>query len=203
MNKTHFNKRVSKGRRIEEALIKLLEEWGIEHARTGYEYWLKTDNYVKCIGKLNDNTSKLVRHFPDVSTVSMNKKTSILIEVKGSSGIERECYDHLINMESAGHHVYLCFGFNSDKNNFELKVVRPSLLKFGNPWRHANKVKREAGLTIPIDRQWLNPRLLNEELYYKYLAHMKNRTSGCSFAFIDFKKTPFNPIEDLLKWMIA
>ena len=58
----------------------------------------------------------------------------------------------------------------------------------------------KSNLTIPIENEFFrSPRLLNEIDYEIYMNAYKGKTSGCSFAFIDFKNTKFYELNVLNK----
>ena len=56
-------------------------------------------------------------------------------------------------------------------------------------------------MNIPItDEVWKEPRKMSLTDYQEYLKAYNFRTSGCSFAYIDFQRTKFYEINVLNKF---
>jgi len=116
-----------------------------------------------------------------------------LIEVKNSSGIEKECFENYKMLEDL---------FNL---NILLLLKNKKLCKIKDiVFNKAKSYDVIAEMNVPVTNEiWKEPRLLEKNEYYKYLQNYKNKkkyTSGCSFAFIDFKNTNFYDLDILLKY---
>lgn len=180
-----FKSRLSKGEEAIEELKDIFVRHGIEYAQTGYEFWNSSNGFTSLITKNNDESSRLCRFYPDM-VVPMSKR-SYLIEVKNSSGIERECYDELLKFEEK-YNVLLFL-----KHEGDFKVVRPSKLRFSDPVNYARKY------LTPVDGYWVCPSMMTKEEYSEYKKKNPN-TSGNDFAFIDWNQTEFKGIDVFIEY---
>ena len=179
-----FDERINKSKYLTDYLDKYLQEESISYFESGYEFY-KEHNRAFQIKFLKDCTSQFVRYYPDYTIVGKNK--TILIEVKNSSGIERECFRNysVLSNDLNIDILLLC-------KNKKLCSVKDIVFK------HIDPYDKIADMDIPItDLIWKEPRKMNEIQYAKYLAAYNNKTSGCSFAFIDFENTKFYDINIL------
>lgn len=185
-----FETRLKKGQELHNYLISFLQENGIEYILSGYEHLDASKGAMKQITKMNDETSQFVRHYPDVTVILPQK--SYLIEVKNSSGIERDCYIRYMKLVKEMHLVVLLFLKNR-------MLCRVQDLAFSR----VSSFDTIAEMEVPVDKGvWKTPRAMPTEEYYQYLEAYKQKqkyTSGCSFAFIDFQSTPFYNVNALLK----
>lgn len=174
-----FDKRIEYSDILTNFFNDFLKENKISYFESGYEFYKSNHEAIKNIKFKNDLTSKFIRYYPDYTIVGKNK--SILIDAKNSSGIEKECYENYKNLEySCNVNLLLLL-----KNK---KLCKLKDLKFYKP--DAFDIK--SNLTIPVEHEFFrSPRLLNEKEYQIYMDAYKGTTSGCSFAFIDFKNTKF------------
>ena len=178
----NFDKRINKANELQNEVIKFLDENKINYILSGYEFLKSSLNGHKMIQKNNDKTSLFIRHYPDISLIYPNK--SCLLEIKNSTGIEKLCYDNYISLScNLKINVFLYL-----KNNMICNVK--NLL-----FKEMSEFDFIANMNIPIiDKIWKQPRAMNEIDYYNYLNAYSSQgkyTSGCTFAFIDFKNTPF------------
>jgi hypothetical protein len=174
---SEFKKRIEYSDILTNFFNDFLKENKISYFESGYEFYKSNENAVNKIKYKKDITSKFIRYYPDYTIVGKNK--SILIDVKNSSGIERECYENYKNLESSCNVNLLLLLKNK-------KLCKLEDLKFYKP--DAFDIK--SNLTIPIENEFFrSPRLLNQKDYEIYMNAYKGTTSGCSFAFIDFKNT--------------
>lgn len=172
-----FQYRLGKGATLYNGLIDFLNSNGIAYFLTGYERLDSANNANGNIIKNNTHTSLFVRHYPDITICS--KKETYLVEVKNSTGIEKECWDTYLSLnKKLGLKVLL---YLKDERIYPIQNVE---FKKAKPYCYAS------GLMIPIvDEIWRSPRLMPESDYNKYMKANKGRTSGCSFAFIDFDRS--------------
>ena len=190
MANSDFSKRLLKAQELINKVKYFLDENNIPYFETGYEFLLSKNNAVGEIKKLNDETSEFIRYYPDLCIVL--KKNSILLEAKNSTGIEKNCYYNYSKLkETQNIKIVIC--------NKNIDVCSIDRIKF-NEIKEFDEV---AQMNIPVtDKIWKEPRLLPKNEYHKYLEkyrQAKKYTSGCSFAFIDFRNTEFVPIIELLK----
>lgn len=185
-----FEKRKNKGDLLQEEFKNFLDENNIPYFLSGYEYLTSGSNAFNKIKTNSDLTSFFIRHYPDMSIVFKDK--SILVEIKNSSGIEKEAYKNYLSLHNDLGVVVLLYLKNK-------KLCLIEQLKF-NPMSEYDSI---SNMTIPVvEGIWKEPRLLEKNDYYKYkdAYSLKGKyTSGCSFAFIDFDNTPFYSREILIK----
>ena len=181
-----FKNRLVKGAELQQILIEHLNKAGVEYLLSGYEHLIGSRDARDVITKNSDGVSLFIRHYPDVSVVKPGR--SVLIEVKNSSGIERDCYSTYLALQDRMGLCVLLFLQNR-------KLCRIQDLRFKAMSSH----DYIAGMNVPVaDGIWKEPRKMSENDYHIYLnAYRKKHknTSGCAFAFIDFNQTKFYPIE--------
>ena len=179
---TNFSKRTEKGIVLmNELKFKLLKD-KVNFYETGAENFKKSNkNIVNDIRKNNDLTSNFIRYFPDL-TIILNE--AYLIEVKYSSGIEKSCYENLINLENNGYNIFIyrqdaCF-------------CKPSDLDF----KLMEQYDTTSKINIPVDDFiWRNPSKLSAKDYKIYIDAYKNQpTSGNIFAYFNYDKMRMNVI---------
>jgi len=127
------------------------------------------------------------------------------LEVKNSTGIEKECYKHYLSLSKEGWTVLLWL-----RNG---KICYIDDLKF-SPISDYDDI---AGFDVPVTEGiWKEPKWLSEKDYKKYIEAYelaKKHTGGGSFAYIDFENTKFyekdmldkfkrrsNTIEERKRW---
>lgn len=185
-----FEKRKNKGDLLQEEFKSFLDDNNIPYFLSGYEYLTSGSNAFNKIKTNLDLTSFFIRHYPDMSIVFKDK--SILVEIKNSSGIEKEAYKNYLSLHNDLGVVVLLYLKNK-------KLCLIEQLKF-NPMNEYDSI---SNMTIPVvEGIWKEPRLLEKNDYYKYKDAYSSKgkyTSGCSFAFIDFDNTPFYSREILIK----
>lgn len=181
-----FEGRRKKGLALQDYLIKYLDDNKIGYFLTGYEGLTQYNNAGLNIIRNDSNTSRFVRFYPDI-TLSM-KKDSFLLEIKNSSGIEKDCWNIYKTLsERIGVNVMFLL---KDRRIYNIKDL---------VFMKAKSYDRISNMNIPIeDGIWRSPRLLPDHLYHQYLAAYNGRTSGSSFAFIDFDRSKGYGIETLL-----
>jgi len=187
-----FDKRIEKGKDLYLTVKKILDDYKIPYFETGYENLTNINGAKNLIIKNKDKTSEFIRFYPDMLLVFWNR--SFLLEIKNSSGIEKECYENYISLvNNFMLDVLICC-----KN---LKICKIQDVIFKAALRHDYL----SGLDIPItDNIWREPRLMSKDDYFKYMQAYKDKnkfTSGCSFAFIDFEKTKFYDFNVLRKYI--
>jgi len=183
-----FNKRITKARELENKFANFLNAKGISYVHTGYENLKEYNKALSKITYLNDSTSKFLRYIPDFAL--LRKDSTIMIEVKNSSGIEKECYDsYKILSDKLGVRIFILNKFSRLMDLHDIKFQETSSYDY------------VAKMHIPIlDDIWKTPRQLPKEQYYEYIRayEMQNKyTSGCSFAFIDFHSTKSYSMESI------
>lgn len=182
-----FKKRISKGQELQDYLINYLDKNEISYFLTGYEGLSENNNAKLKIIKNNSRTSLFVRHYPDITLVS--NQDTYLLEIKNSSGIEKkswETYKKLHN-ELGVNILFLL----KTKLIYNIRDI---------VFNKMNTYDSVAKINIPItDKIWKEPRKLPDNQYLNYLKAYNNKTSGCSFAFIDFKKSKGYSVEVLKK----
>jgi len=182
-----FEQRKSKGQELENYVVKYLKDNKIGYFLTGYEKLIeKNDAKIKII-KSNSNTSFFVRHYPDITVCS--EKNSCLLEIKNSSGIEKNCWENYWKLyQNLQLNVFFVL-----KNKLVYNIT-------GIHFKKHSGYDYKAKMHVPVtDGIWLEPRLLDKHKYNQYKKAFQNKTSGCSFAFIDFEKSKGYPINILNK----
>lgn len=184
---SEFKKRIEYSDILTDFFNDFLKENKISYFESGYEFYKSNEDALNKIKYKKDITSKFIRYYPDYTIVTKNK--SILIDVKNSSGIEKECYENYKNLQS------------SCNVNLLLLLKNKKLCKLEDlQFCIVNPYDVKSNLTIPIENEFFrSPRLLNEKEYEIYRNAYKGKTSGCSFAFIDFKNTKFYELNVLTK----
>lgn len=172
-----FKNRLSKGQELTNDLVDYLKANDIHYFVTAYEGLNTSGDARLNIIKNNSITSLFVRHYPDLTLAF--KHDSYLLEVKNSSGIEYECwqtYKKLYENLSVNVLFYL-----KDKKVYHIRdIVFKPMATFC--WK--------SNIEIPvIESVWRVPKMLDDDEYTEYLRAYEYKTSGCSFAFIDFEKS--------------
>ena len=186
---SNFTKRTNKGDSLmNELKTKLLRD-KVNYYETGAENFKKSNKDINnCIRKNNDLTSNFIRYFPDI-TIILNE--AFLVEVKYSTGIEKYCYENLINLENNGYNVLI---YKQDGHFY-----KPSQIVFKIMQEYDNTSK----INIPVDDfVWRNPTKLSPKEYSIYIsAYSNNPTSGNIFAFYNYEKMKGTGIsyENLIK----
>jgi hypothetical protein len=190
----HFEARRSAGDILAQKLVEQFERLKIPYIYTGYEYFDNNTDLTRIafslLKKNKDGNSSYLRFFPDFTTVGNTK--SLFVECKNSTGIEKDCYYNYKNMQE----------FNNTNIVLYLKNEKfcflPDLkFKEANEWNYRTQMK------IPItDKVWVEPRKMPKKEYDLYLERMQYKTSGCSYALIDFDKTKTFDIEYLKQYLI-
>jgi hypothetical protein len=184
-----FEQRLNKGQQLIDEFKKFLEDNNIDYLNTGYESLISHGDARKRIIYNKDNTSFFIRHYPDLSIVY--KQKSILVKVKNSSGIEKNCYENYLKLKN--NMMIDVFLFLKNK-----KLCDISELVF----QKTNSYDKTCGFNILVlDEVWKSPRKLEDYWYQQYLKAYKKtgkNTSGCSFAFIDWEKTKFYDLDILV-----
>jgi hypothetical protein len=172
-----FKNRLSKGQELTNDLVDYLVANDIPYFITGYE-GLNTSGEAR-LNIINNNsiTSLFVRHYPDLTLAF--KHDSYLLEVKNSSGIEYECWQTYKKLHE-NLEVNVLF-YLRDKKVYHIKDI---------VFEQMNEYCWKSNLEIPVlDNIWRVPKMLDDDKYVEYLKAYDYKTSGCSFAFIDFKKS--------------
>lgn len=190
-----FKKRLNKGIELQNKVIDFLNQHNIEYILSGYEHLNGSKNAKSEIKYRKDKTSLFIRHYPDISLI--HKGGSCLIEVKNSSGIEKNCYYNYLNLkQEMGLNVILVMQ-ERGKNPVVCKI-EDLCLKPHNGYCYVSE------MNLPVsDNVWIEPRLMAEPDYIKYLNAYRSKgknTSGSSFAFIDFKRSKTFPLLILAKF---
>ena len=174
-----FYNRIEKGKSLEKYLENLLEDFGVEYIRSGQEFY-------------KDEKNEYNRYNPDFTVCTPILKKQFFLEVKNSTGIEEEAYNHYKSIQdNTKYDVYLFLLNKKFCKFYDLKLKK------------IDTFDHKSGLEIPIkDEVFKQPRLLNEKDYRKYLKAYDFRTSGCSFAYIDFENTKYIDIveEEILSY---
>lgn len=183
-----FEKRKLKSEELVNRFCTYLTDNSIPFLKSGYEFNVSVNNGFESIRTLTDSTSKFVRYYPDITMIRKDK--SVLVEVKNSTGIEKECWDNYKSLQdNLG--ITILFYLKNDK------LCRLNDVKF-IPIDGYDPI---ANIEIPVtDGIWKEPRMLGVYDYSQYIAayqRAKRYTSGCSFAFIDFDSTNFYDIDVL------
>ena len=186
-----FEERRAKGEELLNFFINFCEKNNVEFLKSGYEFIAGTEYGHDNLKRLNDSTSIFIRHYPDITFVG--KHRSILIEVKNSSGIEKDCYENYLSLQINNKANVLLFLKNK-------KLCKISELQFSK----IDEMDKVANMNIPVlEGIWKHPRGMNTNDYQEYLRRYRSKnknTSGCTFAFIDFENTPFYDFNILLKY---
>lgn len=181
-----FEKRLAKGAELQQHLIAFLDRNGVQYLLSGYEHLVGSEKARRIITRNNDAGSLFIRHYPDVSVIKPDR--SVLIEVKNSTGIEKECFEAYTALRTGMGIDVLLFLRNR-------KLCRVEDVVF----QECSTFDPIAGFDVPVtDGVWKEPRKLPDEDYIalKDAYRQKNKyTSGCSFAFVDFHKTRFYELE--------
>jgi len=189
----HFEARLKAGNSLASKLISQFENYKIPYIPTGYEHFQNISELTtiafSLLKKNKDDNSAFLRFFPDFTTVGTLK--SVFVECKASTGIEKDCYFAYKNMqESNGTNIVLYL-----KNG--MFCFLPELkLKEAQEWNYKAQMK------VPVTNKiWIEPRKMTKSDYDIYLDKMQYKTSGSSFAFIDFQNTKTFSIEYLKDYL--
>jgi len=194
---TGFSNRLKKGQIAMDKFVKKLDSMNIGYSLTGYENWISKNGFKDRIIRINTKTSENIRYFPDLSVISEKQNDVILIEIKNSSGIEKKCYEHYMELEKI-YKIYIVFYKNekfyySEPSNtpFQKSNIKNfshipdiSLSKLGN---YAMIGHWECPVTD--DGIWFLMQRLKQidiDLYFNLKRYLRN--SGNDFAFIDFSQ---------------
>lgn len=181
-----FNKRRRKGKELEDYLVNKLNEYDIGYFLTGYEGLKYRNNALDLISLNNTPTSFFVRHYPDYTLAF--EKESFLIEIKNSTGIEREAWDAYKALRQDLHLNVLML--LKDRRVYNIDDIK---------FRQIHRFDARAGMDVPVlDGIWKAPRLMPQEKYYQYLKAYDFKTSGCTFAYIDFERSIGHPLDILV-----
>jgi len=185
---TAFERRLKKGSELQKKVIEEIEALGYSFFLTGYENLIGSKDSFKEIRRNDDETSEFIRFYPDLSIIL--KDFSVLLEVKNSSGIERSAFENYTKLQKdLGLNVFLYL-----KNN---KICSIDKLKFCD----VDEYDKVAEMYVPVNQKiWKTPRELPDDEYYEYLKRYRKRgkyTSGCAFAFIDWKNTFFYSLNEI------
>lgn len=189
----HFEARRNAGDILAQKLVEQFERYKVPYIPTGYEYYKNNDDLnkiaFKMLKKNKDSNSSYLRYFPDFTTVGNTK--SVFVECKNSTGIEKDCYYNYKNMQESNNTNIVLYLKN------EKFCFLPDLkLKEASEWNYRTQMK------IPItDKVWIEPRNMPRKEYDLYLERMQYKTSGCSYAFIDFENTKTFSIEYLKEYL--
>lgn len=180
-----FKNRIQQGKELEEYLNNFLIENKIAFFNTGYEFYKSNYGAFELLKTLKDNTSNFIRYYPDKTLVG---KKSILIEVKNSTGLEKQCYDNYLNLNNSGVQVLL---FLKNKKLCKLQDVK---------FKKLQEFDSKAQMDIPIlEEVWKHPKGLKSQVQYQqYLNAYHGKTSGNTFAYFDFNKIKFYDLNCLL-----
>lgn len=188
---TDFELRLQKGNELYFLIKNFLDVNKIPYFETGYEHLNQLNNARNSVIKNKDKTSEFIRFYPDLSIIFKNR--SFLLEIKNSSGIEKECYMNYIGLVNVFNLDVLICCKNAKICRIQDVVFKP-----------ADKFDKISNMEIPVtDSVWREPRMMESNRYFEYLAAYKKAgkyTSGCSFAFIDFDKTDFKELDVLNKY---
>lgn len=189
----HFNARLSAGDALVNKLISQFESNLVPYIPTGYEHFQNKSQLTtiafELLKKNKDSNSAFLRFFPDFTTVGNNR--SVFIECKASSGIEKQCYYAYKNMQDSNDANIILYLKN------ERFCFLPELkLKEASEWNYKAQMK------VPVsDKVWIEPRKMPKKDYDLYLQRMQYKTSGSSYAFIDFENTVTFSIDYLKEYL--
>ena len=196
MSNANFKKRLNKGKILSDEMCEYLDAHNIEYLLTGYEHLSGTNNAHEILKKCHDKTSRFMRYYPDLFIILTGK--SCLIEIKNSSGIEKECYESYFYLKDSLDINIMLF-----LRNRKLCMIEDLKLQPVKSYDYIAK------MNIPVaDGVWKSPRNMidnpeyDSEAYRRYkeaYANADKHTSGCSFAFIDFNSTQFWDIKVIEK----
>jgi hypothetical protein len=186
---SEFQKRKSKSEELVNEFHDILIAKNIPFFKSGYEFNQHENNALDKIKYLTDPTSKFIRFYPDVTVIQQKK--SLLVEVKNSSGIEKDCwFSYLSLSRNLGVDIFL---YLKNKKMAALHDIR---------FNKVSSFDYVAKMEIPVtDEVWKEPRLLDEYHYQKYkeaYSSAHKYTSGCSFAFIDWDNSKFYDVEYII-----
>ena len=184
MGNENFKNRTIKAEELVKKIKEFLDSNKIAYIETGYEFLVNRNDFTNRIKKINDSTSKFIRYLPDIC---IYEKRSVFLEAKNSTGIEKDCYDNYISLsQNLNIKIIIC--------SKDLTICLIEKIKF----KQLSEWDNRALMNVPIiDGIWKNPRALPENEYHKYLANYNYKTSGCTFAYIDFEHSEFEPIENI------
>lgn len=176
-----WNFRTEKAQIAIKAFIEICKKRNFEYAYAGYENYKSSDNFKEKIKQLKDNTSFIIRFFPDFYIAK--GKNSYLAEIKNSKFIERDAYNTYMYLNKIGYKLYIIFFIN---NKFYICYIQQ--LKIQNI--------KNADAPI-INNKWIAPRKLD---YKNYIMWKKkhSKASGTTYGCVDFENTNFKIINYML-----
>jgi len=164
-----FKERISKGDLAQQEWVDYFRSKHLAVSKVGYENSPNINNFKDTIIKLEDPTSLLIRHYPDLA---ISIKQSFYMDIKAGETIEKNSYNSLLFLSQKSN-VYIGFPnlkyINIKKLNLYLKP-RPLIIKDG----------------------WYEPRLLSPEEYQKW----KGKTGGSGTPFKDIDISNLKQIKD-------
>lgn len=172
---TSFENRKNKGEVLLNDFIQYLNNNKIPFVHYGYEIIWNTTELRNQLLNYKNTASKLMRFNPDL--IIHLKNNCFFCEVKNSSGIEKECFAYYFEIQKIYDiPVYLLL---------KTKKLYPiNSLKF----LPMNEFDNIAKMKVPVlDGIWKMPNMLNYEDKIKYVRAYNGKTSGNSFAYINFE----------------
>lgn len=176
-----FKERIEKGKIAISKFIKKLESRNIPYAYTGYEDWVATPEFYSEIRNIHTDSSNRIRFFPDLSIIY--KGETFLIEIKNSSGIEKECYETYLDIEKIGYKINIAFYLDEGFFCFS----KPSTL----PFSKISKTIKGIDISEYISEceKFLLMRKMKDEDRHKFFELKKVfRNSGNDFGYVDKSK---------------
>jgi hypothetical protein len=173
--------RGSKGDELVKKIKTYLDDNKIAYIETGYEFLNIRNEDAGNIKRLHDSAAKFIRYYPDFC---IYKDKSVFLEAKNSTGIEKECYEHYINLyEKFNLKILICNKYFMicpiEDIKFELMPLYDIIAKIDVP---------------VINGIWRHPKGLETEQLELYKRAYEGRTSCNTFAYIDFLGTEFKPM---------
>jgi hypothetical protein len=176
-----FKERTEKGKIAISKFIEKLETKNISYAHTGYEDWVATSEFYDQIKNIHTHSSNRIRFFPDLSIIY--KGETFLIEIKNSSGIEKECYETYLDLEKIGYKINIAFYLQESFFCFS----RPSSL----PFNKISKTIKGIDISEYISEcekfiLMQKMKIENKQKFYELKKVFKN--SGNDFGYVDKNK---------------
>lgn len=182
-----FNKRSLKGNELQEWFIQYLKNNKIDFFHSGIEF-ICNKNILDKLRKYTCKGSNLMRFQPDL--VVLLKQNPLWFEIKNSSGIEQSCFYYYLELQEF-YKTTIVFVLKNKKlcelNDLKFKIMP--------------EYDEISQMFIPVeDKIWRCPNMLKDDEREKYLIAYNGKTSGNTFAYIDFDTSKMYDVSILNKY---
>jgi len=180
-----FSTRSTKGDELQAWFIQYLKNNKIDFFNYGIEAVCKSKrNHQKLMNYVHKGAN-LMRFHPDL--VVLLQKMPYWFEIKNSTGIEKACWFRYIELQRV-YEIPIVFVLKNKK------LCKLDDLQFKVMPEYDDKAK----MFVPVENDiWRCPDLLEVDVRQKYLDAYLGKTSGNTFAYIDFDASTMHEVNIL------